>query len=235
MFYFCEQNKEALRKIEEIKRKWLKLYFDTSPCDRERAERLISQIYRSIGLPSLGKFVWTLSPKKSFEMFSKITAIKVLKYIHRHRMFSKLEGPGIVSIYLWVREHIISKEASIVRYVMSELRGYQGYKLGNYDLFFGSQEIFLSYWDFIFQTKKVKSEIKQYATLFMQLAECCGWWFPFEEVCICSEKPEKISVVDNKLHCDDGPAIKYRDGFSIWILNGIRVSRKMVESKGSED
>ena len=64
----------------------------------------------------------------------------------------------------------------------------------------------------------------------MDLAQHCGWWLPYRHVVIASEKPEVIHLESNRLHCDGGPAIRYRDGWSIWALNGVRVSKEIAET-----
>lgn len=46
-----------------------------------------------------------------------------------------------------------------------------------------------------------------------------------------SEKPQTIKMNEKgQLHCDNGPAVVYKDGFSVWILNNIGVDRKIVET-----
>ena len=51
---------------------------------------------------------------------------------------------------------------------------------------------------------------------------------------IVSEKPEilKTVVVDGRhvSHCDDGPSHRWRDGFSLWHLNGVKVPEWLAET-----
>ena len=37
----------------------------------------------------------------------------------------------------------------------------------------------------------------------------------------------------NRLHCDDGPAVLYKDGWSIFAVNGVPVSERVVMNPGS--
>jgi hypothetical protein len=62
-----------------------------------------------------------------------------------------------------------------------------------------------------------------------------GWWWPYEEACICCERPETIqwetdSPADRppRLHSLTGPAIKFRDGYTIFCIRGIRVNERYV-------
>lgn len=57
-----------------------------------------------------------------------------------------------------------------------------------------------------------------------------GMIFPFEHVCIVSQKPTTIKLNENRVaHCDGGPAIEYagrgngKTNIKIFMLNGVRV------------
>lgn len=63
-----------------------------------------------------------------------------------------------------------------------------------------------------------------------EIAKHCGWWLPFDDVAILSEKPIEINLKDGVLHKDGGPAIKYSDGFCVWALNGVRVPQSIAET-----
>ncbi len=63
----------------------------------------------------------------------------------------------------------------------------------------------------------------------------CGWWLPFENYCFCSEKPEAIHLNEaNQLHKDGDMALKYSDGFGIYSLNGVKVSKKIAVTPAME-
>ncbi len=68
------------------------------------------------------------------------------------------------------------------------------------------------------------------------------WWqstskfgliYPLDEVCIISQKPTEINLVNNKLHADGKPALQYADGFCVWSLNGVRVPQYLAETPAS--
>src|SRR3990167_2063431 len=64
----------------------------------------------------------------------------------------------------------------------------------------------------------------------MHTAMHCGWWLPYENMVIASEKPSGIHLLGARIHRDGGPAVLYRDGFSVWALNGVRVSQGIAET-----
>ena len=52
--------------------------------------------------------------------------------------------------------------------------------------------------------------------------------------CIVSELPSKINRnARNRLHCEDGPAIQFRDGYSQYYWNGISVPALWITDKPS--
>ena len=74
-----------------------------------------------------------------------------------------------------------------------------------------------------FKTEKLKG-------LWM-IAEHANWFLPHENICWISERHNICRLNNNGVrHCDGGPAIQYPDGFSIWALNGVRVSQEIAET-----
>jgi hypothetical protein len=64
----------------------------------------------------------------------------------------------------------------------------------------------------------------------IEVAGNSGWWWPFQGGVILSERPTILSQDDqNRLHCEDGPAIQYPDGWGVWAVHGVRVSRELIE------
>jgi len=63
------------------------------------------------------------------------------------------------------------------------------------------------------------------------LAERSGPRIMHAEFCIISDRPEVLLVDDqNRPHCDDGPFCRWRDGFSLYSIHGVRVSQQVVEA-----
>lgn len=55
------------------------------------------------------------------------------------------------------------------------------------------------------------------------------------EYCIVSDHPESISRNrNNMMHCESGPAIRYRDGFELYYLNGVCVDKDIVMTPAME-
>lgn len=69
-----------------------------------------------------------------------------------------------------------------------------------------------------------------------EVAQSCGWWWPFADAVILTERPNKILRDDqNRLHCETGPALSYPDGFSIYAWHGTRLPAEWVENRTTID
>ena len=71
------------------------------------------------------------------------------------------------------------------------------------------------------QQKKWDSYLKTSAVSFV---------YPFQDFVIISEKPTEIKMKNGFLHNENGAAILYADGFSVYALNGVRIMREIVET-----
>lgn len=56
----------------------------------------------------------------------------------------------------------------------------------------------------------------------------------YEKKCFVSLRPAEVHWQGHLLHNENGPAVRYRDGFAIWSLNGVTVSREIVETPPTE-
>lgn len=55
--------------------------------------------------------------------------------------------------------------------------------------------------------------------------------YPLEcGVVVISDRPAEIHMVEGHLHNEAGPAVRYRDDWGVWCLNGVRVPRSLVET-----
>jgi hypothetical protein len=56
-----------------------------------------------------------------------------------------------------------------------------------------------------------------------------GFRWMHEEFCIVSDFPEILKVDDqNRPHCDDGPSHRWRDGWELYYIHGVKVTRQIV-------
>jgi len=66
----------------------------------------------------------------------------------------------------------------------------------------------------------------------IDLASHCGWLSAYEDVVVFQDRPEYIKFDEvERLHCEDGPAIRYRDGYSIYSWHGTRIPEEWITKK----
>ena len=61
-----------------------------------------------------------------------------------------------------------------------------------------------------------------------------GFRFVHEKFCMVSDFPERLKLDDrNRSHSDDGPSHRWRDGWSLYHIHGVRVTEQIVMRPGT--
>jgi Domain of unknown function (DUF6745) len=65
----------------------------------------------------------------------------------------------------------------------------------------------------------------------IQIAECCGWWWPYRGLAILTERPFRLSRDSRgRLHNENALALEYPDGWGVYALHGVAVPKKYIET-----
>jgi hypothetical protein len=60
--------------------------------------------------------------------------------------------------------------------------------------------------------------------------------FPFRDICFVADRPSVINLQGEfpqaRLHCGDGPAMAFRDSYSLWCWRGIPTTREVIVMSG---
>jgi len=106
--------------------------------------------------------------------------------------------------------------------------------------FWGQQEAhWIAFYAFCRDVVGVSFEKKraQQLDLWSEIAQSCGWWWPYKGLCIVADRPEIVRWETDRdrprLHCDSGPALRYRDGWEVYSWHGLRVPEKLIEEPGA--
>ena len=91
----------------------------------------------------------------------------------------------------------------------------------------------LGFYDFFNNVLKLERQTEKLSGLWT-VAQSAGWFIPYENICWISERHNVCKLEKGKIHNEGGPAIQYPDGFSIWGLNGVRVSQEIAETPFNE-
>ena len=94
----------------------------------------------------------------------------------------------------------------------------------------------VSYVTFFRDVMDWENETLEAFALYETLTLTCGWVFWGNKSCAIIDRPEVIKFDDEKnLHCEDGPAIKYTDGWSVYSWHGTRIPGKWIEDRENLD
>lgn len=116
-----------------------------------------------------------------------------------------------------------------------DLRANLGNNLWDSD-FWGQMDMFwIAYYRYPEQYLHVDyGEFSKVLQLWDTLGKSCGWWYPYENICFVSDRPEQIHKKGVQLHNDSGPAVLYRDGYALWCLNGVDVGELIVTTPADQ-
>ena len=68
----------------------------------------------------------------------------------------------------------------------------------------------------------------------LQLSQSIGWWAAWDEVCFVSDRPRSVKFDDQRrLHCADGKAVEYSDGWGVSCWHGVQVPDEWLSVRSS--
>jgi hypothetical protein len=99
------------------------------------------------------------------------------------------------------------------------------------EMSYGSQDAgWLSFYNFFQEVVGLECTNKLQGL--MDLSKETGWVSFYDDTVVFQHRPEVIKFDDqNRLHCEDGPAIRYRDGYSVYSWHGTRIPAEWIEKK----
>ena len=98
------------------------------------------------------------------------------------------------------------------------------------DAFLGQHEVYwISHYMFaVDAANRHDAEIDECLGWWADIAKSCCWWWPYKGVCIISDRPEVCRLENGVIHADDGPCVRFRDGWSLWAIRGVVVDEQVV-------
>ena len=92
----------------------------------------------------------------------------------------------------------------------------------------------LGFYEFFRNVTNLISETRPVDGL-IEFAQHAGWAIPHEKICWISERTEIVCQDDQKrLHCINGPAVRYPDGWELYYLWGVKVPREWIMQSPNE-
>lgn len=115
-----------------------------------------------------------------------------------------------------------------------------GDPLGDALTWFGSNGAYwIGFYDFCGTLVDYKEDDAKKLAMHVELAKSAFWIWPYKGHCIVCDRPAEIhwsegEIRDRRLHKDGGPAVRFRDGWGVWSLNGVRVPQWLAETPDSQ-
>ena len=108
--------------------------------------------------------------------------------------------------------------------VWAQVRGQVGDQVG--DAVWGQHEAGYLGWCDAMQLIGVNLDVAGLSTV----ARNAGWWWPMRDTVILTDRPDTLHRdPQGRLHCETGPALRYRDGWAIHAIHGVRVPADLIE------
>lgn len=191
---------EAL--IPEYRDKWIGYGLSTEPADRAEAEAGVREVYKASDLTPPDRVIWLDSP-----MSGLIGAAMLMDP-------DNFDPDEVNQETVNARRDELSKKA--IRSQMSNA-SYGQFEAGR-----------LAYYDYM--TSVLGVEGTAVLEGHKRVASSSGWWWPFDEAVILTERPVEIHRDDeNRLHSETGMAISYPDGWGLYSWHGILVPGSLID------
>ena len=173
---------EQKGKFKDYVEKWKKIGLSTESVDKDRAQKIMNEVYEKI-----------LKKKK--------VPVKVFASPY--------------ATWLEVCKHTDKDAKKPMEFIYPYIDG-------------SFSSSWFSFYDFM--QKELKIKLNPLYEVYLKTTEL-GLVYPLMDICFISDKPEMIKMKNGKLHNDNGPVLRYRDGWSLWRLNGVKVNKELVETK----
>ncbi|MFI9629655.1 DUF6745 domain-containing protein [Streptomyces sp. NPDC052042] len=216
---------------------WRAVAAATGAADRAAAEDGLRLAYRRAGLAEPERIVWVDSPRAAVEAVEKLVdagcsvrdEVRTRPWAReRRRMYDELGPAGWSALWsatgaqLWETTAALAERirVGIVADLARSPEEEAGVRLLLLDAVLGQHDAaWLSAFDGRGDRLDGLAEVARHA----------GWWWPYERVVVISERPEALHRDEaGRLDRGDGPALAYRDGFSLCAWRGMPVPAEFL-------
>ena len=225
--------------LPQFRSEWFTWGVSTERADRQKAEAAIMAMRASIGLTLRPMFFWFPSPAAA------LIAIEALKSSQWQKVVSdlskKLLGANLranLGANLWdnLRANLWDNlwdnlGANLRDNLWDNLRANLGDNLGA--AWWGQHEAYwIAFYLFCRDIIGIRYNEKRSLQLNMwrDIAQSCCWWWCYENYVIISDRPTVCHMTEQegRLHCPDGPALAFADGYALYSWHGVSISDDVI-------
>ena len=219
---------EQAAKFADYREKWLKIGLSTERANRPRAEAAVKLAYEAGGLKPPKIVVWLDSPHAG----AIGAAILAGTNQAGAQVWDQVGAQVGAQVWDQVGDQVWDQVWAQVRAQVGDQVGAQ---VGDqvYRAGYGQHDAnWLGFYDFFREQCGLEAPKKLQGL--NEIAASSGWWWPFENAVILTERPTELHHdAEGRLHNQDGAALLYPDGWGIWAINGLRVPERVIASPES--
>ena len=195
--------------LAQVRDEWTAVGLSTEPADRPAAEEGVRQAYRRAGMEPPSVVIWLGSPYAGCVASAMLSQDQV-----GAQVWDQVRGQ--VGAQVW--DQVGGQVRAQVR---AQVRGQVG------DAVWGQHEAGYLGWCDAMQLIGVNLDVAGLSTV----ARNAGWWWPMRDTVILTDRPDTLHRdPQGRLHCETGPALRYRDGWAIHAIHGVRVPADLIET-----
>ena len=222
--------------LAQVRDEWLAVGLSTEPADRPAAEEGVRRAYRRAGLEPPRVVVWLDSPlagRIGAAMLSGGKEGQVRGQV-RSQVWGQVGGQVGDQVGGQVWDQVRSQVWDQVRsQVWDQVWDQVGDQVRDqvrdqiWDAVWGQHDAGFLGWCDAMQRIGVNLDITGLSTV----ARNASWWWPLRDAVILTDRPDTLHRdPQGRLHCTTGPALRYRDGWAIHAIHGVRVPADLIET-----
>lgn len=214
--------------LAAFRKEWLGHGISTARADRAKAEAAIMSMRAELGITKKPMFIWCASPATS------LLALEFIKSPAWVKLTDKLtrEAGGHLRKNRGAKPDVFAESlgASLWASLRDSKISNLTQELGN--AWWGQYESYwIAYYLFSRDILGVKYDEKRsrHMSNWRDIAQSCGWWWCYENIVVISERPTACGLnAQERIHCETGAALGFSDGWAVYALNGVRMTKDHV-------
>ena len=218
--------------------KWIEVGLRTGNADREKFERAAQKCYAAANIPWHGNVIWVPSP--IVMAFAAPTADFILQKIGKKAVRDAVGGAvsGAVhgAVHGVVSDAVHGAVDGVIKNVKSNWLNYLGGQFWPGGYWWGPA--FVSFFTDVCGLE-LSDDFHERAVAYAETVESACWWYPHRDFLMVCERPTAIHREltnpqvtrgwgSHRLHCADGPAVAFRDGWGVYAIHGVQVPAYVV-------
>jgi len=226
-----ELTPDQIAQLDIYAEKWRAIGLSTEPVNRSEAEHAIEQYYQQVHGKPKPTIHWLTSPQAMVK--TVFTSWKFKQYQKWLRTYDNpLDGeipePNI-ELTNRVDQFFAQQLGGFLMPAMRLVLNTMDSRIASLGVVYGQHRAGIyAYHDYM-DVVLDRAVSRNIINIEGQVSQHCGWWLPYQHVCYVTERPKYFRFDDeNRLHCEEGMAITYRDGWGIYAWHGIAVPEYVV-------